>query len=269
MVKKLFKQEMLYYVRSLAPVYIILLGVSLVGRVVQFFESDSWVYSTVSGSALTAYVIACIAALGLATAFCVIRYYKNMFSGEGYLTLTLPVTYTQHLWVKLGAAMLTMVATLVAVAVSLLIFLNTEWLVELWKAAVYLSRDLVERAGAHLIFYLLEGILLLLALLVMEILTYYMCISLGQTVKKNRILAAIGIYYGFYLVTQILSTVFMIVTTFSVSALPMEEIERWIRAHVLEVIHGGLLSGTVLAVVVSMVMFLVSRWVLRKRLNLE
>ncbi len=269
MVKKLFKQEMLYYVRSLAPVYIILLGVSLMGRIIQFFESDSWVYSTVSGSALVAYIVAIIAALGLATIFCVIRYYKNMFTGEGYLTLTLPVTFTQHLLVKLGAAVLTMVATMVVALVSVFIFLSGDWLVELWKAAVYLSRDLVDAVGGHLVFYIGEALLLLLTLLVMEILIYYMCISLGQTFRKNRILAAIGIYYGIYLVTQIITTIIMIAATFSVSFLPMEEIARWVRDHIFGVIHGCLLGGTVLAAVISLVLFIVSHWVLRKRLNLE
>lgn len=267
MVKKLFRQEILYYVRSLLPVYIILLGVALMGRIIQIFETDSWVYTTVSTSASIAYAVAIAAALGLTVLFCIVRYYKNMFSGEGYLTLTLPVTYGQHLRVKLGAALVTTLVTVVAVLLSLLVFLTTDWVVELWKAGVFILKDLAKALGTHTGFYIVEFILLILAAVVEQILFYYMCISLGQTFRKNRILAAIGIYYGIYLLTQVLATVLIIIL--SLEILPLEAIFRWIELHQFAAVHVFLLGGTAIVSLVSLGLYHVSRWVLHKRLNLE
>ena len=267
MVKKLFRQEMLYYVRSLLPVYIILLGVALMGRIIQIFETDSWIYMTVSTSASIAYAIAVAATAGLTVMFCIVRYYKNMFSGEGYLTLTLPVTYGQHLRVKLGAALVTTLATVVAVLLSLLVFLTTDWVVELWKAGVFLLREFLHATKSHGGFYIAEFILLILAALAQQILFYYMCISLGQTFRKNRILAAIGIYYGIYLLTQVLATILIIIL--SLEILPLEAMFRWIELHQFAAVHVLLLGGTVIVSLISLGLYYVSRWVLHKRLNLE
>lgn len=269
MVKKLFRQEMLYYVRSLLPVYIILLGVALMGRIIQFFESDSWVYSTVSTSAAIAYVVAIIAALALTTIFCIVRYYKNMFTGEGYLTLTLPVTFPQHLRVKLGAALVTVVATVIVVVLSVVIYLTTDWLVEIVKAIVYLCKIISVETEGNFGFYVLEFILLMLAALTAGILLFYMCISLGQTARKNRVLAAVGIYFGIYLLTQILMTILIIVLTFGIDFLPLEQIFLWIEENPFTAVHVLLLGGTAFYGLLSLGMYHVSRWVLYKRLNLE
>ena len=40
---------------------------------------------------------------------------------------------------------------------------------------------------------------------------YYACISIGQTAKKNRILLAIGVYYIYTIIVQVISTVFSVV----------------------------------------------------------
>ena len=267
MVKKLFRQEMNYYVRSLLPVYIILLGVALMGRIIQIFESDSWVYDTVSISAGVAYGVAIVATLGLSVLFCIVRYYKNMFTGEGYLTLTLPVKYSTHLKVKLGAALATILVSVVAVLLSLVVFLTTDWLVELWKAAAYIWNDVAKVLGVHLGLYALEFVLLVLVALAMEILLFYMCVSLGQTAKKNRVLAAVGIYFGIYLATQILMTVLIIVLNFNVEL--FQSIFSWIELHPRAAVHVLLLVAVAFYGLLSLGMYFISRRVLYKRLNLE
>lgn len=267
MVKKLFRQEMRYYTRSLLPTYLLLLSVALMGRIIQLFESDGWIYSTIRTSSLVAYVVAIIAALGLTVLFCIVRYYKNMFSGEGYLTLTLPVTFDQHLRVKLSAALVTTIATILAVLLSLVVFLTTEWLVELWKAGIFLLKILANHLGFHMGLYATEGVLLVLALIIEQILFFYMCISLGQTFRKNRILAAIGIYYGVYLATQILSTILIIVL--GLDWLPLAKLGAWAAVHPFSMVHILLTGGLAVAGLLSTGLYYISRWVLRKRLNLE
>ena len=97
MVKKLFKHEIKAYLRIMIPVYVCLLAVALLGRVIQFFEADTFIYSFVNGSSIFVYVVAIIACFGFSSVFSIVRFYKNLFTDEGYLTFTLPVKISQIL----------------------------------------------------------------------------------------------------------------------------------------------------------------------------
>ena len=123
MVKKLLKHECTYYMHILPIVYAVLLGVALMGRLIRIFENDSVAYGILNGFAITALYLASIAAMTLTLIFCIIRFFKNMFGGEGYLTLTLPVTPGQHLLSKLigsvGAQFATVLTILTAVCLLL------------------------------------------------------------------------------------------------------------------------------------------------------
>lgn len=268
MVKKLFKQEFKYYIRSLTPVYIILLGIAVMGRILECFEAQTTAYSILRGSSIFALVAGILTTVGLTLAFCVIRYYKNMFSGEGYLTLTLPVTAEQHLFVKLGSAILAMLCSLVVSLLAVCVFTIGDWLRELVKAGVYIYNSLRPEFGVHLPFLTVEFVLVVLFAMLAEILLFYMCISLGQLFRKNRVLAAVGVYFGLYLIFQILSTVASIVFSVFLST-QLEALELWIQQYThlaLHIIFGICLLFNIL---LSLIYLLVSRHILTNRLNLE
>lgn len=269
MVKKLLKQEITYYIRSLTPVFIILMGISILGRITHIFESDSWIYEIIGNASVAVYAVSVLAALGFATAFIIIRYYKNMFTGEGYLTLTLPVSYEQHLITKLLSAVLVSFTSLVIVLISCVVFLGSEWMVEIYKAAAYLAQHIIEKVGANFGLYVIEFLILLIVGTITEILNYYMCISLGQTFKKRRILAAIGIYYGLYLVVQVGTIIVSTILTLAWENVDFEVIEKWLSANYIGLIHGGMIGGIIMSIILSCVMFLICRFVLKNKLNLE
>jgi len=269
MVRKLFKQEMIYYIRSLLPVCLILMGIAAMGGIIHIFESDHWTYAIIANSSLAAYVVAIIVSLVFVTIFIVVRYYKNMFTGEGYLTLTLPVTFEQHLGAKLLAAMTASIGTTIVIVISALVFLGREWMHEIYKAAEYLTAGVLKEVGIHLGFYIAEFMIFAIAALVSEILTYYMCISLGQMFRKRRILGAIAIYYGLSLVVQVITTIASIVITIIVENMDLTAWEKWMEIHYKGAIHGCLIGGIVISLIISTIMFFVCRTVLKKRLNLE
>ena len=84
MVKKLMKYELASYMRSLLPFQLILLGIALLHRFVQLFENDGDAYWTFFSSSTAIFIIACIVTLVATVALCIARFYKNMFTGEGY-----------------------------------------------------------------------------------------------------------------------------------------------------------------------------------------
>ena len=103
MVKKLLKQEYKYYIRTFIFILpaILLLGLSV--RVIQFFEVNHFLYYLAFGGLLVMFFGGSAAVIIAAEVLAIVRFYKNMYSTEGYLTFTLPVTNHQHLISKLIA----------------------------------------------------------------------------------------------------------------------------------------------------------------------
>ncbi|MBQ6948030.1 MAG: hypothetical protein IJN42_08270 [Clostridia bacterium] len=272
MVKKLFKHEILSYLRLLIPVYIALAGIAAMGRIIQFFEADTIYYSLLRGSSLIAFGLAAGVSLLLTAIFYILRFYKNCFTGEGYLTFTLPVTTGQLLFTKLAVAVLTVVTTATAIVLSTCLLFAGEWLVELAKAALYLLRGAVEYFGiTHICLFAAEGLLLLLVTVIAEVLLYYTCISVGQTFRKNRILAAVGIYFAWYLLMQVVSTVFsMFFSFFMMAELPIvEQLMLWMEQNVAPTIHIFLCGYSVFMMIYGGLEYLVTYLAIRKKLNLE
>lgn len=128
MVKKLLKQEYKYYIRTLIFVYpaVLLLGVST--RVIQFFEVNHPLYYLAFVGVMLIFIIGSAAAAIATEVLGVVRFYKNMYSSEGYLTFTLPVNNHEHLISKLIAHASCSIISLLVVLVSWIIaFAGTEF----------------------------------------------------------------------------------------------------------------------------------------------
>ena len=55
---------------------------------------------------------------------------------------------------------------------------------------------------ANGLFYIIEVLLLILVAIICGYLLIYACISIGQLARKNKILAAVGVYFGYSVVLQ-------------------------------------------------------------------
>ncbi|MBQ4613114.1 MAG: hypothetical protein IJB26_06200 [Clostridia bacterium] len=277
MVKKLLKHEFAYYLRSMLPIYAILLLVATAGRVIQFFEADNTVYDILFAIAMLTYVGAIIAVCVMTLVFTITRFYRNLFTSEGYLSFSLPVTPTQHISTKLIAAIVTHAASFIVTLVSVCIITAGDVLAEIVKAIAYicnqapvllaLAFDAYTEAqwSANLWLFAIEFVLLVLTTTVYAQLLYYTCITVGQLFNKNRALAAVGAYGAYYVATESISTVVVVVAQF----LPWEAIgENFFNAPI-PYIHAMLLGYLVLNLLLSAALFFVSHTIIRRRLNLE
>lgn len=269
MVKKLFKHEYLAWLRLLPLIYGITLVVAAMLRLLMVFETDSVYYDIVLFSAAFMYVVAVMVTLATPTVYGILRFYKNLFSGEGYLTHTLPVTPAAHIWVKLLTALSFTVASGLVCLLSGMIVTSGELFSEICKAISYLLGNIPPDAIPHLSGWLAESILLSLLSILNVHLLYSLCICLGQRARKNRVLAAVGVYFGFYMVSQILSTVMMVVITILGESGALDKLLTWIESDPVTFIHLLLIGLCLLVILVNIVYYLVCHWTIRKKLNLE
>lgn len=270
MVKKLFKHEFLAALRLWLPMQVILMAVALFGRVIQFFETDTQAYRIVFGSATVIYIIALITSVMLTLIFGIVRFYKNLFSCEGYLSFTLPVTANQHIMTKTLVAGASMVGTLLVAFLSFMTFTAGEVFVEVMKAVGYLIKKFTEVFGAgNTVAYVVEGVLLVGLYILMAYLLYYACIALGQTFKKNRVVGAVGVFFIYYAITQVIGTILVIICTFLADSGFFIAIANFIDAQPEISVHLILIALILLAAILAAIYFFIIRWVIRNKLNLE
>lgn len=270
MVKKLFKHEFAALMRSLLPIEGVILGIGILARIVLIFEQDTTAYNIIYGSTVFALIVALIAGPVAAFILAIIRFHKNLFSGEGYLSFTLPVTPVQHLYVKVVAAVVMEIAAVIIAILTFCIATCGTILTEVIKAAEYLiNLAFANLSALDLSFYIVEGVLLLLVLAFYSYLVIYACISLGQTAKKNRTLCAVGVYFAYYMICQIAGTVFAILFTVLSKLELFIKILEYIERHAYETIHFALCGITVWYAILSVVFFIICQFVMKKKLNLE
>ena len=210
MLSKTLKQDM----RATLPLWLFLsviaLGASLIFgislREVIFAESEVGLVFGVLGIYLA---IAVVSGYSIATViFIGIRFYRNFYTDEGYLTFTLPVKRSTLFFSKVLSGTIFLLSTSLVVITSFVLALlmvpssmqdSTPVLFEVLGFLWSMIESIFESASdtATMIAMLILSLLILFCLMLFEILALYFCITVGSVItKKLKVLAAIGCYYA-------------------------------------------------------------------------
>lgn len=223
MLKKLFKHEWhsFYFVPTLAfiifAVISILLDVSIFTPV---WDSENPFFLLFDIMIIMVYYFGIIAIVLIPQIICVVRFYKNLFTDEGYLMFTLPVKTSDLLNAKLLVSFTWQLISYGAVFISLgtlgiaLINRLSDSVQEFFRDFIEFFEELgdaiVETLCVPSWTFVLWLILIILVSNLLNILYYYTCICLGQLFNKHKILGAIGVYFGLNIVTQFLSRLILL-----------------------------------------------------------
>lgn len=202
------------------------------------------------------------------------RFYKSMYSEQGYLTHTLPVSPLSNLNARLITSIVWLLISGVILALSISsisLANNPDGFINGLRAISY--RDLEQGAlyatGYHFPVLLLIILLLTLAAGCNSLLLVYAALSLGQLASLHKIRAAIGIGIGLAFVEQIIATVI-------ITHIP----EQWFSvspAAGFEEIHNAIIHSTQTGLWFSIGMFsafailyyAVCALIVKKHVNLE
>lgn len=280
----MFIKGMKYELRSVArivlPLLIIFLcaamlmslGFMMEGRIFQFSEGSETDAALSAIFALTESllglgIVLLMVAINITVYILIIhRFYMSFFTDEAYLTFTLPVTMDCHLMIKIVSMFVWNVATLVVTILGALIIFGgltigyTEQVQEAFSYFSYIKEILQmhwqsasDNLGAQLVVTVLNG----LTEYIFQSLLIYFSITLGcMLFKKHRLLGAI---LSFFVINTL---------------------ESWIRSIFQSLITGfGMTSGAVyllqmifsiVFMIVGMIaLYLSTRYILQKKLNLD
>lgn len=204
-----------------------------------------------------------------------IRFYKTMYSEEGYLTHTLPVTPGQLLASKTLVAGLWYLFMAIAIALSvcamfLSIFLalggEVEWN-SFWRDISRMFRMFFQddpEAMSVLIHLIVSGVLMMIVTPFSGIMLIFGSLTIGQLARKYRALVGILVYIGMIFANSIICTILRMV--FSLLAAVLSDYSGLsIFFYIFSTYDLALVVNAGMAVA----LYFISRHILTNRLNLE
>ncbi len=276
MLGKLWKHEWKANCRLLLAVHLALLVMGLVGYLIQGILQTGPVTSVIGGLYILLFFLLAAAAFLLTHILMIIRYYRNFFTAEGYLVHTLPVGPGSKLLAKCLNHLVWSLINQVCVVSAVMLVIAAVPSEEQMESLLEILPEAAKAMGFSSVpsmLAVLTGLILLM--LSSAILMFYAAISLGSLFPSHRILGSVLCWLGLWIANQIVNVV-MMVSVFGPYA-GMEgtitqagEIQVTLPPpQVTEII--GTFLGTVAAVtaVMGAIYYLISYFVLSKRLNLQ
>lgn len=216
MLGKLIKYDLKYSARIFLLVHGVFLLACIFMRLLFMnridFEAPAEKYITLV-TLIMVVAVFLLSAVTITTALLIaLRFYRNLFSREGYLSWTLPASSSEHLLAKFISGYLIMAADILLVAAGLVILLTGRNIVDAYRQAApelepLIGSTLGVYAGKMVLFSILFGFA--------SVVQIYFSIALGQLFADHRVLLAITFYFLTTVIVQILSSVLAVITGLS------------------------------------------------------
>lgn len=271
MLGKLMKYEFKYTARTMLTTFAALAAATLMGSLALFQmargnAADETFGSIVSIVMLIIYGIAIIGVYCVDFIYLAWQYYKTMYSSRGYLTHTLPVSPAAVFGSKILTFFVWMLTSSILSVLSLIVLLQVGSGGDFFDLFDDFSWSSFTR-DAYELFGMSAGTLLFL-FSVMSLLGIFLYIlwiaasmAIGQLSQKNRTVCSILAGFGFYVLSQIISTLCLVLNGYSTAAFLDGEFQPFV--HVL--IGSDLVMMTLFIVVLCGICLYINK----KKLNLE
>lgn len=202
MLGKLLKYEFKDVNRLMIPLHLGLIGITIIGRFyiqMALSRRGSGLWTGFADASLMMFYIIALVAIALVTSIylMIIRFRKNLFTDEGYLMHTLPVSVHEQIWGKLIVSTVWItIDTLLIILSILVMILNQDMISSVFNEVPTLFYSFRHDFGVSPVVAVLVWVPLSLVAEMASILIYYMCITIGHSFNAHKVLYSVGIYVG-------------------------------------------------------------------------
>ena len=214
------------------------------------------------------YYVGIIAANIVTMVYLVMRYYKNLYTSQGYLTFTLPVRTDQIITSKAISGSFWMLCCFVCTILSVLIAsigiisrinIPAEDFQEIFS-------ELVRTTGFFTPSFTLTMIFTIVVSAIAGVLSLYFCVTVGQLWAKHKILGAVLCYIAVYIFNQMVSTITLFTSGFFGVA---ERTGSEIDATFAGVYNHMLLTLSIIVLIEAVIYYVSCLLITRKKVNLD
>ena len=216
MLGKMMKHEWNAVMKVMLPANAVLVIITLLGRIMvsaKIFDMDNEIASLISGLSITLYILCLLAVSLCCTIFIGYRFYKTVYTDEGYLLHTLPVTTHEIILSKTltGVAWILITSLFLFASVFILVlgFIPPN---EYASAMRDISYGIETYIGPKFTAWVIFFLFIMIAGAFYSALWLFAGISFGQLLPKHKVLGAFIGFGVIYVLTQIISVVTMLGT---------------------------------------------------------
>lgn len=270
MLGKLFKHEFKETAKRLIPLNCILIVFTLLGCIflgTNLFQQSSLALLSVSCTIL--YVLSIFALFVITGVYLTIRFYKTMYSNQGYLTHTLPVSTGSILNTKILVSVfwvcIATIVTILSVFALVRVAAGVSWESMDLSHMKYVFATAFGLSVPEVFFYI--GMTLILSCFSV-VLMVCASLSIGQLFSQHRILGSVAAFVAIYMVQQMVGTVIIFILGMQSSIFDFEG--RTETAAAFPGFYRGMFGASLIELAFfSIVFYGVSYYLTKKKLNLE
>lgn len=260
MLGKLIKHEFRATGRILLPLYMVCMILAFIIRGTEMLQNSGILFT----SFLTVIYIVIMISVVVATFFLMIfRFWKNLLGEEGYLSMTLPVTVTQHIVSKAIVTGIWSVFGGMIVIVSMFIMTMNADMVQsinsIWSAVSTVFSG-VDTTGVKI----LVAVAIILQAFVQP-LYFYASMSIGQLVSKYRGILSIGAYLMISTVSSFISGLYYGIFGNETDIMNQQMSAEAMTSYVSINMFGSIIN----LVIMGTICFFITKYILSKKLNLQ
>ncbi len=270
MLGKLIKYEFKATSRSLIPLYVALLAMSIINKIFFYIDGGTGSFQFASNIFLNFFKVIVLFVFALLffaskviTLIIIIqRFYKNLLKDEGYLMNTLPIKASNNIISKLITAVVWNIASIIVSLISILIiFYDTAMFKDCITAMGMFINECLARFGGTFYVIIFEIILMLIVMTMASVLMIYISMLIGNLFNKHKILCS----FAAFVILHFVLNIFSIIPIYSFVGV----FELGMSLSFTFKIHAAFIMIIGYLVILSIILFFGSNYILKNRLNLE
>lgn len=262
MLGRLIKHEFKAVSKILGILHIALFVTTLIGMVAITLNKNQR-FESFSNVTLILYVLILIAVAVAVLIYLVVRFYRNLFTDEGYLMNTLPVRPYELILSKLIVCFTWSIINGFCTIVSIFLLILSQTSMSIILKGIHeaqkaiLSEFQINIAGFS--FYMIIGCIISV---IYMFLMFYASIAIGQTMRNHKVLFSLAAYVVLYVISQLISTAGYL--PFGFMALLKAD-----SFNVETALTPFLLLSYIISIALIIIYFFITNHIISKKLNLE
>ncbi len=270
MLGKFIKHELKETAKHLIPLNLILVLFTVVGCILVgtgLFHQES--VSVLSAFYIFIYILSIFALFIITGVYLTIRFWKTMYSNQGYLTHTLPVSTGAILNTKILVSAFWVCAAFIITVLSIFALVrvsagDTWHSIDMSTFKYMVTSTFGIGYGTFWLYIILTLILSSFSVILM----IFASLSIGQLFSQHRILGSAGAFVVLYMIQQIAGIIALCILSIQTAAFdPETQIES--AAFLSKLYHGMFTSALIELIFFIVVFYGTCYYLTKKKLNLE